>query len=207
MKHLLSHPHNLSSTDSKTASDVPWTRKGMAPPGCHPLTIRGLRHSRTHRGFSQVEVLVASAILMMTVAQSTALFTNSMQATGKAKLRDGLNAAVNADLEQVRYEVTKWALTTTNDGQLAYAPDATSCANGTLAQALLSERSNALPVVSTVDLAGVPMTRGIVQVNRTITVPTDNTNLIAINYTTSTDSPISIKLSTTLTMPAQGWCP
>jgi len=152
-------------------------------------------------------VLVASAILMMTVAQSTALFTNSMQATGKAKLRDGLNAAVNADLEQVRYEVTKWALTTTNDGQLAYAPDATSCANGTLAQALLSERSNALPVVSTVDLAGVPMTRGIVQVNRTITVPTDNTNLIAINYTTSTDSPISIKLSTTLTMPAQGWCP
>ena len=33
------------------------------------------------------------------------------------------------------------------------------------------------------------------------------TNLIAINYTTSTDSPISIKLSTTLTMPAQGWCP
>jgi hypothetical protein len=76
-----------------------------------------------------------------------------------------------------------------------------------LAQALLSERSNELPVISTVDLAGVPMTQGTVQVNRTITVPTDNTNLIAVNYATTSDSPIAIKLSTTLTMPAQGWCP
>lgn len=189
------------------APGVPWIHKGMGPPGGHPLAISRSRPTRTHCGFSQVEALVASAILMMTVTQSTALFTNSMQATSKAKLRDGLNAAVNADLEQVRHEVAKWALTTTNDGQLAYNPDATSCANGTLAQALLSERSNELPVVSTVDLAGVPMTQGTVQVNRTITVPTDNTNLIAVNYATTSDSPIAIKLSTTLTMPAQGWCP
>jgi len=154
-----------------------------------------------------VEAMVASAILMMTVTQSTALFSNSMQATGKAKLRDGLNAAVNADLEQVRHEVATWAMTATSDGQLAYNPSATACAAGTLAQALLSERFRQLPSLTTVDLTGIPMRQGTVQVNRTITVPTDNSNLIAVNYATSAASPISLRLSTTLTMPAQGWCP
>ena len=33
-------------------------------------------------GFSQVEVMVASAILMITVSQSASLFTDCMQATG-----------------------------------------------------------------------------------------------------------------------------
>ena len=151
--------------------------------------------------------MVASAILMMAVTQSTALFTNSMQATGKAKLRDGLNAAVNADLEQVRHEVATWAMTATSDGQLAYAPDATACANGTLAKSLLAQRTSQLPVISTVDLTGVPIRQGTVQVNRTISVPADNNNLIAVNYATTSGSPITIKLNTTLSIPAQGWCP
>ena len=151
--------------------------------------------------------MVASAILMMAVTQSTALFTNSMQATGKAKLRDGLNAAVNADLEQVRHEVATWAMTATSDGQLAYAPDAAACANGSLANSLLAQRTSQLPVISTVDLTGVPIRQGTVQVNRTISVPADNNNLIAVNYATTSGSPITIKLNTTLSIPAQGWCP
>jgi hypothetical protein len=65
----------------------------------------------------------------------------------------------------------------------------------------------ALPVASTVDLTGVPMRQGTVVINRTITVPTDNKNLITISYATTANSPISLKLNTTLTTPAQGWCP
>jgi hypothetical protein len=179
----------------------------MAPLGGHPLKIQTPRHLKRSAGFSQVEAMVASAILMITVTQSTSLFTNSMQATGKAKLRDGVNAAVNADLERVRNEVSKWATSTNNDGQLAYNPSATACAGGTLGQTLLTERSSQLPVASTVDLAGVPMRQGTVVINRTITVPSDNKNLIAISYATTANSPISLKLNTTLTTPAQGWCP
>jgi len=154
-----------------------------------------------------VEAMVASAILMITVTQSTSLFTNSMQATGKAKLRDGVNAAVNADLERVRNEVSKWAMSANNDGQLAYNPSATACSGGTLGQTLLTDRSSQLPVASTVDLTDVPMRQGTVVINRTITVPSDNKNLITISYATTANSPISLKLNTTLTTPAQGWCP
>ncbi len=151
--------------------------------------------------------MVASVILMLTVSQSTALFTNCMQATGKAKLRDGANAAINADLERVRHEVSQWSLSSTSDGQLAYNPSATACANGTLATALLTDRINKLPVASTVDLNGIPMQQGSIVINRTITVPTDNANLIEIHYATQANSAISLKLNTTLSTPAQGWCP
>jgi len=171
------------------------------------LKIQTPRNRKRSAGFSQVEAMVASAILMITVTQSTSLFTNSMQATGKAKLRDGVNAAVNANLERVRNEVSKWATTTNSDGQLAYNPGAAACSSGTLGQTLLTDRANQLPVVSTVDLAGVPMRQGPVVVNRSISVPSDNKNLIAISYTTTANSPISLKLNTTLTTPAQGWCP
>jgi Tfp pilus assembly protein PilV len=187
--------------------DLQWRNKGMAPVGGHPLNIRDHRRRTQSGGFSQVEAMVASVILMMTVTQSTALFTNSMQATGKAKLRDGVNAAVNADLEQVRHEVSKWSLSANNDGQLAYSPSASACAGGTLAQALLTDRSSQLPVVSTVNLSGVPMRQGNVVINRTITIPSDNKNLIAISYSSTADSAISLKLNTTLNTPAQGWCP
>lgn len=165
------------------------------------------RYHKHSGGFSQVEALVASAILMFTVGQSTALFTNSMHATGQAKLRDAVNAAVSADLEQVRNEVANWALSTTSDGQLAYNPDATACSNGTLAKALLTARASQLPAAKTVDLTGIPMHQGTVVINRSITAQSDNNDLVAINYTSTANSAISLKLSTTLTTPAQGWCP
>lgn len=151
--------------------------------------------------------MVASVILMLTVSQSTALFTNCMQATGKAKLRDGANAAINADLERVRHEVSQWSLSSTTDGQLAYNPSPTACADGTLATALLADRSDQLPDESTVDLTGIPMQQGSIVINRTITAPDDNANLIEIHYATEPNSAISLKLNTTLATPAQGWCP
>ncbi len=162
---------------------------------------------RQSSGFSQVEAMVSTVLLMLTVSQSTALFTNCMQATGKAKLRDGANAAVNADLESVRHEVSQWSLSSTTDGQLAYSPNAIACANGTLAETLLEDRESQLPVVSTVDLSDTPIQQGNIVINRTITIPDDNANLIEINYATQSNSVISYKLHTTLATPAQGWCP
>jgi hypothetical protein len=151
--------------------------------------------------------MVASAILMLTVSQATSLFTNSIQATGKAKLRDGLNAAVNADLEQVRHEVANWAMTAAIDGQLSYSPDTTACTNGTLATALLSDRyDDAPPIVSWLDLSGIPTSQGTVQVKRTLST-SNNNNLIAVSYATSASSPISLNINSTLSLPAQGWCP
>lgn len=171
------------------------------------MRTRRDRHQQCSRGFSQVEAMIASAILMLTVSQSTALFTQSMVATGKAKLRDGANAAVNADLERVRHEVSQWAMSSTSDGQLAYSPDASACSKGTLGQSLLNDRASELAVASTVDLTGIPMRQGSLAINRTISVPADNKNLISIHYTSTANSTISLKLNTTLTTPAQGWCP
>jgi hypothetical protein len=51
------------------------------------------------------------------------------------------------------------------------------------------------------------MRQGTVVINRAITIPSDNKNLIAISYSSTTDSVIALKLHTTLTTPAQGWCP
>jgi hypothetical protein len=51
------------------------------------------------------------------------------------------------------------------------------------------------------------MQQGSIVINRTITVPTDNANLIEIHYATQANSAISLKLNTTLSTPAQGWCP
>ncbi len=151
--------------------------------------------------------MVASAILMLTVTQSTAMFTQTIEATGQARLRDGLNAAINADLEQVRHQVSTWVLSSANDGQLAYAPPTQACADGTLAGALLAEQTSQLPPVSTIDLSGVPFGAETITVTRTIGTSPDNTNLLTVKYEATEGASTTTKLNTTLITPAQGWCP
>ena len=99
-------------------------------------------------GFSQVEALVASAVLMMAVSQSLNLYGSTLQATGKAQLRDGINAAINADLEQIRHTISTWALTESSDGQLAYSPSNEACESGALASSLLADHAASLPTSS-----------------------------------------------------------
>lgn len=157
-------------------------------------------------GVGLVDAMVSSSILMVIVSQSLGLFGNSMNALSRSKLRDGLNAAISADLEQVRHEVSDWASTTTVDGQMSYAPGDAACTAGTLAEALLAAKSATLPVASAIDLSSAPTQLRGTTINRSISVDPTNKNLLRISYATADGSPISVSQNTTLSTPAQGWC-
>lgn len=145
--------------------------------------------------------MVSSVLLMLVVSQSASLFSQSLAALGKARLRDGVNAAIAADLEQVRHEVFTWAADATPslDGQLSYSPLKAACDGGTLATQLLADRSTALPGQKT-------LTSGI-SINRTISVDPDDANVLLVRYTTQSGSLVSVQQTTALVPPAQGWCP
>lgn len=157
-------------------------------------------------GVGLVDAMVSSSILMVIVSQSAGLFGNSMDALSNSKLRDGLNAAISADLELVRDEVSNWASGTSMDGQITYEPGDAECSAGTLGEALLTAKSDVLPVASTLDLSSAPTALRGTTINRSISVDPSNKNLIHISYATADGSPISVNQSTTLATPAQGWC-
>jgi len=144
---------------------------------------------------------VSSVLLMLVVSQSASLFSQSLGALGKARLRDGVNAAIAADLEQVRHEVFTWSADATPslDGQLSYSPLTAACDGGTLATQLLADRSTALPGQKT-------LTSGI-SIDRTISVDPDDANVLLVRYTTQSGSLVSVQQTTALVPPAQGWCP
>lgn len=157
-------------------------------------------------GVGLVDAMVSSGILMVIVSQSAGLFGSSINALSNSQLRDGLNAAISADMELVRHHVADWASAASNDGQLAYAPSREACDAGALGEALLLDKSAELPVVSTIDLNNAPTKLQGVTINRSIRVDPDNANLIRISYATADGSAISVSQSTTLATPAQGWC-
>ena len=158
-------------------------------------------------GVGLVDAMVSSSILMVIVSQSAGLFGASMNAIGNGQLRDGLNAAISADMELVRQDVADWASDSSMDGQLTYAPDVAECDAGTLGEALLNDQNSGLSSGTTqVSLSNAPTKLQGVQINRTISVDPDNANLIRISYATADGSAISVNQSTTLATPAQGWC-
>jgi len=167
---------------------------------------RWLRRMRKAAGFSQVEVLVGSALLMLAASQSLSLFSTSLQATGKAQLRDGLNAAIHSDLELVRHQVADWARGSSTDGQLSYAPSATACSQANLGTALLTEKASALPATGSLDLSSAPQQLRGITIHRSISTVSGNANLLQVSYSTGSNSPISVTQTTTLKIPAQGWC-
>ena len=155
------------------------------------------------------ESLISSFILVGLATQTGRLFGDSMQALGKSRLRDGINAAIHRDLEDVRQVISTWKAdgSITTNGQLAYLPDTANCKNGTLATALLSENTTTLPASSTLDLSNKSTSLQALQVTRTIGTAVGNTNLIQVGYSTNSSSFLKTKVSTTLAIPAQGWCP
>ena len=158
-------------------------------------------------GVGLVDAMVSSSILMLIVSQSAGLFGQSMNALSEGRLRDGLNAAISADMELVRESVADWASETSMGGQLTYAPDAATCDAGTLGQALLADPDSGLSTgTSTVSLSGVPTPLQGITIERTITVDPSNSNLIHVSYSTSAESSMSVEQNTTLGTPAQGWC-
>ena len=156
-------------------------------------------------GLGLVDAMVSSSILMVIATQSLGLIGDSMSAMGKSQMRDGLNAAINADLELVRHNVADWAKTTT-DGQLTYSPDSSACKAGTLATALLADANSGLESgTEEVSLANAPTKLQGVTINRTISVNPQNKNLIRISYSTDGGS-IDVEQNASMITPAQGWC-
>lgn len=175
--------------------------------------------------------MVSSVLLMLVVSQSASLFSQSLGALGKARLRDGVNAAIAADLEQVRHEVFTWSADATPslDGQLSYSPLKAACDGGTLATQLLADRSTALASQKTLTFGGnnsnggtppadnpvnstPPLSIGAggstsISINRTISVDPGDANVLLVRYTTQSGSLVSVQQTTALVPPAQGWCP
>ena len=158
-------------------------------------------------GVGLVDAMVSSSILMLIVSQSAGLFGQSMNALSDGRLRDGLNAAISADMELVRKSVADWASDTSMGGQLTYAPDTATCNAGTLGQALLADPSSGLSAgTSTVSLSGAPTPLQGISIERTVAVDSSNSNLIHVSYSTSAGSSIAVEQNATLATPAQGWC-
>lgn len=157
-------------------------------------------------GLGLVDAMVSSSILMVIATQSLGLVGNSMSAMGKGQMRDGLNAAINADLELVRHNVASWAKSTTSDGQNTYNPSSSACDAGTLAAALLADTNSGLKSgTEPVSLANAPTKLQGVTINRTIGVDPENSNLIKISYSTAGGS-IDVEQNASMVTPAQGWC-
>ena len=158
-------------------------------------------------GVGLVDAMVSSSILMLIVSQSAGVFGQSMNALSEGRLRDGLNAAISADMELVRESVANWASDTSMGGQLTYDPDPATCNAGTLGQALLADPGSGLSTgTSSVSLSGAPTPLQKMSIERTITVDQSNANLIHVNYATSAGSSIDVEQNATLATPAQGWC-
>ena len=152
--------------------------------------------------------MVSSVLLMLVVSQSASLFSQSLGALGKARLRDGINAAIAADLEQVRHEVFTWAADTTPslDGQLSYSPIASACNSGTLATQLLADRTAALPSQRSFTPGSSSSPLPGVTISRSISVDPTDTNVLLVRYTTQSGSLVNVQQTTALVPPAQGWC-
>ena len=155
------------------------------------------------------ESLVSSFILVALTTQSGRLFGDSMQALGKSRARDTVNAAIHRDLEDVRQTVALWKADSsmTTNGQLAYTPDAGQCEDATLGSALLNEQSDELSAVSNLDMSQISIPLRGLTITRTISTASANNNLIQVTYSTAGSSTIKIQHSTTLSIPAQSWCP
>ena len=155
------------------------------------------------------ESLVSSFILVALTTQTGRLFGDSMQALGKSRARDTVNAAIHRNLEEVRQQVALWKADSsmTTNGQLAYTPDADQCQNATLGTALLSEQSGELNAVSNLDMSQISIPLRGLSITRTISTASANNNLIQVIYSTAGSSTIKIQHSTTLSIPAQSWCP
>lgn len=106
---------------------------------------------------SITESLIASAILMSIASQSSKVFSDSMQAFGKSRLRDGVNTAIQRDIEEIREIFSLWEPdnTISTDGQLSYVPPQADCENSTLATTLLVDRSEELPASDILDISNI----------------------------------------------------
>ena len=153
------------------------------------------------------ESLVASVILMTIATQASQVFGDSMQAIGKSRQRDEINTSIQRDIEEIREIVSLWSINTTGtDGQLSYNPPQSDCENSILAKTLLSDQSSQLPASQVLNLSNISSPLQGLQITRTIQTLPGNKNLILINYSTTGHSKIKTQVSTTMSIPAQGWC-
>ena len=153
------------------------------------------------------ESLVASAILMAMATQASQVFGDSMQAIGKSRLRDGINTSIQRDIEEIREIVSLWSVNTMGtDGQLSYDPPQADCEDSILATTLLSDQSSQLPASQVLNISNISTPLQGLQITRTIGTLSGNENLIHLNYSTSGHSKIKTQVSTTMSIPAQGWC-
>ena len=182
------------------------------------VALKHVRRKRLHHsaGFSMVETLVSSTLLMLAVTQSLSLFGTTMDSLGKSQLRDSLNAFIHADLERVRNSISTWELDNSIDGITSYSPDQQACQTNSLADKLLTEKRSLSPAEleasttldlsnTTIPLRGSTITRTINTFSRDVSQLGDS-NLIDIQYTTSATSLIRIERRAVLSIPAQGWC-
>lgn len=155
------------------------------------------------------ESLISSFILVALTTQTGQLFGDSIQALGKSRLKDSVNAAIHRDIENVRRIIASWKadVSMQTNGQLAYLPEKIQCENGTLATAFLSESSNTLPASLNLNLSSIKTPLRNLIVLRTIEEVSGNANLIQVNYTTIGNTSLKTEANTTFTIPAQGWCP
>lgn len=167
------------------------------------------------------ESLVSSFLLMLFAGQSGRVFTYSMEAAGKTKIRDQVALIISSDLETLRNQVNLWKVDSNNlndyglpiNGEMSYEPSTEMCTNNTIGKDLLNDQtlssqgnlSSQESETSLVTEIEIPNTGMIIV--RTISSKAENYNLLNIHYKVDSQSLKQSDQSTTLMMPAQAWCP
>ena len=144
-------------------------------------------------GVGLPEALVSSTILMAMVASASGVFSNSMSAVNQSQIQDSLNAAVTANVEEVRNDLAS-QFPQSDAGE--YDLTALSSDLGAAFLTTLADEDSAQDGVQTL------LNVGDQQVQRTITA---DGHTIEITYTHVGEAEqIS---STTMISPAAGWLP
>ena len=169
--------------------------------------MRTLESVDAANGYSLPEVMVASTVLALVVANSAGTLTQSGGSYTRSRERDAISALIAKDLEGVRATSFDYKrcnptaqpgepagcaaarLNTFADGQITFVPDAPTCTAGTLAEdlnantaSLTSSANLVIPQsLAGVSLKGVTISRTISASGNELTVKYSSTSLSSGN--------------------------
>jgi hypothetical protein len=180
---------------------------------------------RNPQGFSYIEGLVASLVLLFAATMATRLFTDFSSRFQASRQRDSIQALVTRDLGQLRLLVNSYCRLNENkantgplmpcigekptqDWNGAYNPDDSvpngDCDSGLLAEAMVASNPDFFPLSITLDQGTISSPLSSISITRTLT-PTGSE--LTATYVSRFNDQIKARTATTLVPPALGWCP
>ena len=162
----------------------------------------------------------------MLLASGTNLYMESLGALRDSRMRDGINSAIQDDLEEIRNTMEGFRADTSTNGMLVYYPDSdpdqlTHLASDADQMALnfIVDNAGTFGAIGDVDGDGSDDLQGDlptsnlsdhlagITITRTISVVSGSPHLIQVTYTSQGNSKITTEHKSEMAFPAQSWLP